>query len=71
MHLTLMGFVQSFKNIFRTNSNSHLKFHLCNKTLSTEAEYDMHMKTVHNSLLGDSVIRICFIRANVLAATEF
>jgi hypothetical protein len=42
-----MGIVESFRNFFGDKPKSYLKCHLCNTTLSTEAEFDMHMKTVH------------------------
>lgn len=42
-----MGIGESFRNFFGGKSKSHQKCHLCNKTLSTEAEFDTHMKTVH------------------------
>jgi hypothetical protein len=42
-----MGIGESFKNLFRGKSKPHLKCHICNVTLTTEAEFENHKKTVH------------------------
>jgi transposase-like protein len=47
-----MGIGNSFKKIFSTKDKSHLKCHVCNKTLSNEDELDKHMKTAHKGYYG-------------------
>ena len=42
-----MGIAESFKKIFGGKGKSHLKCHLCNKTLPTETDFENHMKTAH------------------------
>jgi hypothetical protein len=39
------SFIESLKSLF--SKRSHLKCHLCGKTMTSTFDFDEHMKTIH------------------------